>query len=76
MPEPELGPSGGNQTVEVKSKVGVSSEQLAAYNALPAGVQEKLGPPVNGQVLSASALQDLVGNREAAKPTSTIMCPW
>ena len=75
MAEPELG-SGGDQTVEVKSTVKVSSDQLEAYNSLPAGVQESLGPPVNGQVLSASALKDLVGDRNAAKATSTIMCPW
>ena len=76
MAEPELGPSGGDKTVEVKSTVSVSSDQLEAYNSLPAGVQEKLGPPVNGQVLTAAALKDLVGERNAAIPTSTIMCPW
>ena len=73
---PELGPAGGDKSVEVKTKVNVSSDQLEAYNSLPSELQSKLGPPVNGQVMSASALKNLTGDRNSLKPTSTIMCPW
>ena len=74
---PPLGPQGGEHSVEVKSKVNVSSDQLEAFKSLPPELQDKLGPPVGGQVMTADALKELAGgDRGSLRPVSTVMCPW
>jgi hypothetical protein len=53
--------------------VWISTEQLAAYDSLPAEVKSRMGPAVDGKALSVAELAKLAQGGAAA---STVMCPW
>jgi hypothetical protein len=67
---------GKHEVAEITTRVQVSPEQAAAFKSLPKDLQEKLGPPVFGQVLSATELKRLVKTVRVTETSSTIMCPW
>jgi hypothetical protein len=67
---------GKHEIAEITTRVRVSPEQAEAFKSLPKELQEKLGPPVFGQVLNATELRRLVQTVRVTETSSTIMCPW
>jgi len=66
-----------HEVAEIKTTIRVSPEQAEAFRSLPKELQEKLGPPIYGQVLSPGELRNLAQiGRVSAESSSTIMCPW
>jgi len=67
--------SPGAKTIMVgRSAVVVSPGQMSAYNSLSPEIKGKLGPAVQGKVLSQAELNKL--KDIANKAGSTVMCPW
>jgi hypothetical protein len=67
---------GKHEIAEITTRVRVSPEQAEAFKSLPKELQEKLGPPVFGQVLNPTELRRLVKTVRVNETSSTIMCPW
>jgi hypothetical protein len=64
------------QDAQMTAKFRVSQEQAEAFKSLPKELQDRLGPPVYGSVLSAPELRALGARLRIQETSSTIMCPW
>jgi len=65
-----------HQIVEMTTKFRVNNEQAEAFKNLPQELQDRLGPPVYGQVLDAHEIRALAARARMNETSSTIMCPW
>jgi hypothetical protein len=66
-----------HEVVEIKTTVRVSREQAEAFKSLPKELQDRLGPPIYGQVLKPEELRNLARVAvHSAETSSTVMCPW
>lgn len=67
---------GKHEIAEITTRVRVSPEQAEAFKSLPKELQERLGPPVFGQVMNSVELRRLAHTVRVTETSSTIMCPW